>query len=52
MAQLQGLHDAFEDDVVAVWKMESSVEARASEGGTSKDAVLQQVEKMKAWLGE
>ena len=42
----------FEDDVASVWDFERSVEARDSEGGTSKRAVLEQVSKIRAYLAD
>jgi argininosuccinate lyase len=47
---LKTLHPLFEEDVSSVWTYENSVEARNSAGGTSKRAVLDQVDKLKAWL--
>lgn len=40
----------FEDDVTAVWSFESSAAARDSEGGASERSLLEQVEKMQAYL--
>jgi argininosuccinate lyase len=48
--ELRRLHPAFGDDVTKVWSYENSVESRDAEGGTSKRAVLEQVEKMRAWM--
>ncbi|MEZ4634084.1 MAG: hypothetical protein R2856_03745 [Caldilineaceae bacterium] len=36
VAQLQSLHPAFGDDVLAVWDYEQSVDARDATGGTSR----------------
>mmetsp|Transcript_24253 Transcript_24253/g.36378 ORF Transcript_24253/g.36378 Transcript_24253/m.36378 type:complete len:491 (+) Transcript_24253:80-1552(+) len=47
---LKPLHSNFEADVVNVWSMEASVESRNAEGGTSKDAVLEQVRLLKSML--
>lgn len=47
---LQRLHDAFEDDVVDVWNFEQSVERRDVPGGTSRRAILEQIEKMRSLL--
>ena len=47
---LKQVHDAFEDDVTAVWSMEASVETRFAEGGTAKSSVLQQVQTLREWL--
>jgi len=49
---LQGLHPKFDADVAQVWNYERSVENRSSVGGTSKAAVLAQVETLKAWLAK
>lgn len=50
VGDLKPLCPLFEEDVTMVWDFERSVEARDSEGGTSKRAVLEQVEKMKTYL--
>lgn len=42
------LHPAFAEDVAAVWDPEQSVERRNAIGGTSRRAVLEQVEKLLA----
>ena len=47
---LQTLHGAFEEDVQRVWSFESSVEERDIVGGTSRRAVVEQIEKLTAWL--
>jgi argininosuccinate lyase len=44
------LHDAFDEDVVAVWDFEASVERRDVVGGTSRGAVLTQIDTLRAWL--
>ena len=51
VADLKPLCPSFEEDVESVWDFERSVEARDSEGGTSRRAVLEQVAKMKSYLG-
>ena len=50
VADLRPLCPSFDEDVASVWDFERSVEARDSEGGTSKRAVLEQVAKMKTYL--
>jgi argininosuccinate lyase len=50
VSDLQALHPAFEDDVVKVWDFEQSVEQRDATGGTSRRAVLAQIEQLRAWL--
>jgi argininosuccinate lyase len=52
VADLQGLHPAFEEDVVHVWDFEQSVERRDAEGGTSRRAVLAQIAQLRTWLAE
>lgn len=49
---LQKLHDAFADDVNRVWDFEHSVEQRDADGGTSRRAVLMQIEQLQTWLHE
>jgi argininosuccinate lyase len=43
LEDLLTLHHAFEEDVAALWSMESSVEKRDATGGTSRRSVLEQV---------
>lgn len=45
------LHHAFEEDVMQVWNFEQSVEQRDAAGGTSRRAVLEQIAKLREWLG-
>jgi argininosuccinate lyase len=45
------LHSAFEEDVADVWDFEQSVERRDVAGGTSRRAVLAQVDQLRQWLG-
>ncbi|MCX6045486.1 MAG: argininosuccinate lyase [Chloroflexi bacterium] len=47
---LQRLHHAFEADVSAIWDFEHSVETRDVAGGTSRRAVLDQIEQLRSWL--
>lgn len=47
---LRTLHDAFDEDVLDVWNFETSVERRDVDGGTSKRAVLAQVNQLRNWL--
>ena len=49
---LKPLHEAFEPDVSEVWNFERSAEMRDVIGGTSRRAVLEQVQKMRAWMAE
>ncbi len=50
LEDLQKLHDAFTEDVIKVWDFEHSVEQRDADGGTSRRAVLAQIEQLQAWL--
>jgi argininosuccinate lyase len=52
VADLQGLHPAFDEDVIQVWDFEQSVERRDAEGGTSRRAVLAQIAQLRTWLAE
>ncbi len=49
---LRTLHHAFDEDVRDVWNFETSVERRDVAGGTSKRAVLAQIEQLRKWLAE
>ena len=44
LAEMQAISPAFGEDVQGVFDFEASVEARRSEGGTAREAVLRQVE--------
>lgn len=48
--QLQGVDKRFEKDIMETWDYQRSVELKAAAGGTSKDAVLEQVEVLKGML--
>lgn len=50
LQQLQGIDSRFGDDILNVWNYENSVERKSSIGGTSKSAVLQQIEKIRAFV--
>jgi argininosuccinate lyase len=47
---LLSLHHAFEEDVADVWDFEKSVDTRDAAGGTSRRAVLEQIDKLQEWL--
>lgn len=47
---LRTLHDAFTEDVNEVWNFETSVESRDVAGGTSRRAVLAQINQLRNWL--
>ncbi|KAI9914342.1 hypothetical protein PsorP6_006882 [Peronosclerospora sorghi] len=48
--ELSTLHPKFEQDVLDVWNFDCSVERKNVTGGTSKSAVQQQIDTIKAWL--
>jgi argininosuccinate lyase len=50
LQDLQGLHNAFAEDVSKVWNFETSIENRNTPGGTSKKTVLSQIDLLKSWL--
>ncbi|RME62460.1 MAG: argininosuccinate lyase, partial [Caldilineae bacterium] len=50
--ELRTLHPAFDDDVAQVWDYERSVEQRDAAGGTSRRAVLAQIDSLRAWLAQ
>jgi argininosuccinate lyase len=47
---LRTLHPAFGDDVADVWNFERSVDQRDAAGGSSRRAVLAQIDELRAWL--
>ncbi len=49
---LLSLHHAFEEDVIDVWDFEKSVDTRDAAGGTSRRAILEQIERLQQWLNE
>jgi argininosuccinate lyase len=52
VADLQGIHPLFAEDVMAVWDFNRSAEMRDTEGGASKRSVLEQVAKLRTYLKE
>jgi argininosuccinate lyase len=52
VADLQGLHPAFDQDVTQVWDFEQSVEQRDSTGGASRRSVLAQISQLRGWLDQ
>ena len=48
--QLQGVDNRFEKDVLSVFDYQKSVEMRSAKGGTSKSAVMEQIEAIKKTL--
>ncbi|KAG2493597.1 hypothetical protein HYH03_008115 [Edaphochlamys debaryana] len=51
VADLKTIHPLFTEDVSAVWDFNRSAEMRDTEGGTSRRSVLEQVAKMRSYLG-
>lgn len=49
-AQLQGVDKRFDEDVLAVFDYQKSVEMRSAKGGTSRSAVMEQIEAVKKAL--
>ena len=49
--QYQGVDKRFGDDVLSVFDYERSVELKSTTGGTSRSAVLEQLEALKKSLG-
>ncbi len=47
---LQSIHEIFDEDVLAIWDFEHSVEQRDVDGGTSRRAVRLQIEQLREWL--
>lgn len=52
VAELKGIHELFDDDVVQVWDFQRSAEMRDTEGGASRRSVLEQVAKLRSYLQE
>jgi argininosuccinate lyase len=50
LEDLKGINALFEADVADVWDYQRSAEMRDTEGGTSKRSVLEQSEKLRAYL--
>ena len=48
--QIQGVDKRFEKDVMGVFDYQKSVEMRSAKGGTSKSAVMEQIEAVKKTL--
>ncbi len=51
-ADLHTLHPAFGPDVTDVWDYERSVESRDATGGTSRRAVMAQIDALREWLDQ
>ena len=52
LEELQAIDARFGEDVMEVWNYENSVERKRSIGGTAKSAVLEQIEKIRAFASE
>ncbi|KAI7837903.1 hypothetical protein COHA_008284 [Chlorella ohadii] len=52
VADLQGIHPLFGEDVVEVWDFQRSAEMRDTEGGASRRSVLEQVAKLRTYLAQ
>jgi argininosuccinate lyase len=52
LEDLQTLHKAFAEDVAEVWSFEASVDRRDVTGGTSRRAVAEQIDHLRAWLDQ
>lgn len=50
LEDLLSLHHAFEEDVADVWNFEKSVDTRNAVGGTSRQAVMEQIEHLQTWV--
>lgn len=50
LEQLQAIDSRFTADIVKAFEYESSVEAKSARGGTSRSAVLQQIQELQAIL--
>lgn len=50
LEQLQAIDSRFTADIVNAFEYESSVEAKSAKGGTSRSAVLQQIQELLAIL--
>ncbi|KAH9904669.1 L-Aspartase-like protein [Xylariomycetidae sp. FL2044] len=50
LEQLQAIDSRFTADIVEAFEYESSVEAKAAKGGTSRSSVLEQIQELKALL--
>lgn len=50
VADLKSIHPLFGDDVASVWSYEASVEKKNAAGGTSRSAVLGQIQAFKEYI--
>lgn len=49
---LKFFSNQFGVDIGKVWNYENSIEQYQATGGTSKSSVLNQIEKLRSWLGK
>ncbi len=52
LTALHSLHPAFDEDVLAIWSYERSVEQRDVRGGSSRRAVKEQIDELRRWLSQ
>ena len=52
LTALRSLHPAFDEDVLAIWSYERSVEQRNVRGGSSRRAVREQIDELRRWLSQ
>ncbi|KAL0113764.1 hypothetical protein PUN28_012705 [Cardiocondyla obscurior] len=52
ISQLKTVSEVFEDDVSRIWDFNSSVDQYRATGGTSLEAVQQQINNFRTWLNE
>ncbi len=52
LTALRSLHPAFDEDVLAIWSYERSVEQRDVRGGSSRRAVKEQIDELRRWLSQ
>jgi argininosuccinate lyase len=50
LEQLKAIDSRFPDDIMGIFKYETSVEAKSAKGGTSRSSILEQVKVLKAML--
>lgn len=51
LEQLKAIDSRFPDDIMGVFRYETSVEAKSAKGGTSRSSILEQIKVLKAMLG-
>ena len=52
LTALRSLHPAFDEDVLAIWSYERSVEQRDVRGGSSRRAAKEQIDELRRWLSQ